>query len=44
MAYAFNLPVNGIWSPYSDPPGLGLELNPAIVQKYTLEMNFVRIN
>ena len=27
-------PKNGMWSPYPDKPGLGLELNPKIVKKY----------
>ena len=32
----FPEPVNGMWSPYPDRPGLGLELDPAIVKKYTV--------
>jgi D-arabinonate dehydratase len=27
---------NGMWSPYKDRPGLGLELNPATVKKYAV--------
>ena len=27
---------NGMWSPYSDRPGLGLELSPASVEKYSV--------
>ena len=30
----FPQPVDGMWSPYPDRPGLGLELNPDIVNKY----------
>ncbi len=30
----FPEPVDGMWSPYPDRPGLGLELNPAAVEKY----------
>ncbi|MDE2638183.1 MAG: mandelate racemase/muconate lactonizing enzyme family protein [Chloroflexota bacterium] len=30
----FPQPVNGMWSPYPDKPGLGLELNPDVVRKY----------
>ncbi len=30
----FPEPVNGMWSPYSDRPGLGLELDPAAVKKF----------
>ena len=30
----FPEPVDGMWSPYSDRPGLGLELNPEVVKKY----------
>jgi len=30
----FPQPVDGMWSPYPDKPGLGLELNPDVVKKY----------
>ena len=30
----FPEPVNGMWSPYPDRPGLGLELDPAAVKKF----------
>lgn len=30
----FPEPKNGMWSPYPDKPGLGLELNPKSVEKY----------
>jgi len=30
----FPEPVDGMWSPYRDKPGLGLELNPDAVKKY----------
>src|SRR3712207_975596 len=30
----FPEPKNGMWSPYPDKPGLGLELNPKAVEKY----------
>jgi L-alanine-DL-glutamate epimerase-like enolase superfamily enzyme len=30
----FPKPKNGMWSPYPDKPGLGLELNPKSVKKY----------
>ena len=30
----FPEPVDGMWSPYPDKPGLGLELNPDVVKKY----------
>lgn len=30
----FPEPVDGMWSPYPDKPGLGLELNPDAVKKY----------
>jgi len=33
---SFPEPVNGMWSPYADRPGLGLELDPAVVKKYTV--------
>ena len=29
-------PKDGLWSPYSDRPGLGLELDPAAVKKYAV--------
>ena len=32
----FPEPRAGQWSPYSDRPGLGLELNPEAVQKYAV--------
>lgn len=30
----FPEPIDGMWSPYPDRPGLGLELNPDVVKKY----------
>jgi L-alanine-DL-glutamate epimerase-like enolase superfamily enzyme len=30
----FPEPVNGMWSPYPDRPGLGLELDPEVVKKF----------
>ena len=33
---SFPEPLNGMWSPYADRPGLGLELDPAVVKKYTV--------
>ncbi len=32
----FPQPKHGMWSPYPDRPGLGLELNPAAVRKYAV--------
>lgn len=32
----FPEPKNGMWSPYPDRPGLGLELDPAAVKKYAV--------
>ncbi len=32
----FPEPVDGMWSPYPDKPGLGLELDPDIVKKYSV--------
>ena len=35
LVYAeFPQPIDGMWSPYLDKPGLGLELNPDAVKKY----------
>ena len=31
----FPEPIDGMWSPYPDRPGLGLELDPAAVKKYS---------
>lgn len=31
----FPEPTNGMWSPFPDRPGLGLELNPTAVEKYS---------
>jgi L-alanine-DL-glutamate epimerase-like enolase superfamily enzyme len=29
-------PVDGWWAPYPDRPGLGLELNPAVVKQHAV--------
>ena len=33
----FPKPVDGMWAPYPDRPGLGLELDPAIVKNHRVE-------
>jgi L-alanine-DL-glutamate epimerase-like enolase superfamily enzyme len=32
----FPEPKNGMWTPYPDRPGLGLELDPTAVKKYSV--------
>ncbi len=36
MFTEFPQPKNGMWSPYPDRPGLGLELNPKAVERYAI--------
>jgi L-alanine-DL-glutamate epimerase-like enolase superfamily enzyme len=36
MFTEFPQPKNGMWSPYADRPGLGLELNPKAVERYAV--------
>ncbi len=36
MFTEFPQPKNGMWSPYPDRPGLGLELNPKAVERYAV--------
>lgn len=33
----FPKPVNGMWAPYPDKPGLGLELNPKVVAEHSVD-------
>ena len=33
----FPEPVDGMWSPYPDRPGLGIELNPDVVKKHSVD-------